>query len=530
MKMAIPLISKRIKITGVSLLALFPQLKQLLCAAQCQDITLTGICEDSRAIVDGDLFVARDGEHFKGEDYIEAAANNGAFAALVCGTQERVNTADYSIPVISLNNLEHQLGSIAAQVFNNCIQQLNIIAITGTNGKTSCAHFLAQALNSLAVNTFIIGTLGNGHPDALEMATSTTPNACQLHTLLAKFHSQGAQTVVMEVSSHALAQGRVNGIAFQAAAFTNLSRDHLDYHGSMQAYGAVKSRLFTDFKVEHRVLNLADDFNRSLARRLQSDLDVSIATYSEDQNIPADFVASGLNLQSGIHFTMRTKRGDVDISTALIGKFNVANLLLCIALLSKLGFSNQQIISSVKQLKTVPGRMQNILCEQLPSHPLVVVDYAHTPDALQKALQACRVHCRGQLYVVFGCGGDRDVGKRAEMAQLAENFADHLIVTSDNPRTEDPHSIIQMILKGLSKTAVYTVNQDRRAAIDNAINLANNNDVVLVAGKGHEDYQEIMGVKQHFSDAQVLLDSLKSLVEKHSLSAGSRSVNRGENP
>lgn len=526
--MAIPLNSKRIKMTGVSLLALFPQFKQLLWAAQCQHITLTGICEDSRTIVDGDLFVARDGEHFKGEDYIEAAATRGALAALVCGTEELVNTDDYSIPVISLNNLQHQLGSIAAQIFNNCTEQLNIIAITGTNGKTSSAHFLAQALNSLAVNTFIIGTLGNGHPDALETATNTTPNACQLHSLLAKFYAQGAQTVVMEVSSHALAQGRVNGIAFQAAAFTNLSRDHLDYHGSMQAYGAVKSRLFTDFEVEHKVLNLADDFNRSLAIRLHIDNDLSVATYSEDQNVSADFVASALDLQSGINFTIKTKQGDVEISTALIGKFNVANLLLCITLLSKLGFSNQQIISSVKQLKTVPGRMQNILYEQLASQPLVVVDYAHTPDALQKALQACRVHCRGQLYVVFGCGGDRDVGKRVEMAKMAENFADYLIVTSDNPRTEDPNSIIDMILNGLSKHAVYIVNQDRQAAIDKAINLAKPNDVVLVAGKGHEDYQEIMGVKQHFSDAQVILDILKNLVKKDASSTSTRSVNRGE--
>jgi UDP-N-acetylmuramoyl-L-alanyl-D-glutamate--2,6-diaminopimelate ligase len=515
---------KKMQNKPISLLQLFPEIQQLMQSVSFKNaddsnvdlsaIKISGINEDSREIVSGDLFVARDGEHFKGSDYIESAAKNGALVAIVRNANTYIDSKCYSIPVIGIKDLEQRLGLIAAKIFGGCVDKLNIIGITGTNGKTSCAHFLAQALNSLGVNTFIIGTVGNGHPSALQEASRTTPDACSLHKLLAQFYQQGAQTVVMEVSSHALEQGRVAGVPFNVAAFTNLSRDHLDYHGSMQAYGQAKSLLFTNFLAKHKVLNLKDDFNKQLITRLREQGDNTLVTYSEDEHIAADYTAKQLNLVGGISFKLETDSGEMSVNTALIGQFNVANLLLCIAVLSRLGFSNQQVVESTKQLRTVPGRMQNIVCERLESQPLVVVDYAHTPDALQKALHACRVHCKERLLVVFGCGGDRDPGKRAEMAEFAEQYADFVYVTSDNPRTEDPMHVIDMVVAGLSNQARFEVLENRKEAIFKAVNMAGENDVVLVAGKGHEDYQEIMGVKHKFLDASVVLEALDTIANE----------------
>ncbi len=472
-------------------------------------IQVTGIKEDSRYIASGDVFVARDGEHFKGTDYIGAAVANGAVAVLVNKSAQwpcAIDLHSFPVPVIALDNLCDEIGEIAAQVFNNVVAKLNIIGITGTNGKTSCAHYIAQALNSLKVKTYIIGTLGNGDPAALQEASRTTPDACALQQMFAQFYHAGAQAVVMEVSSHALEQGRVKGVPFNAVAFTNLSRDHLDYHGSMQAYGAAKSRLFTEFLVPHRILNADDSYNRQLLARLDQVQRESTVTFSENLNQEADVTALDCSLHNGLQFSVTHRQTSVDINTQLLGKFNVANLLLTCCVLFRLGYTDRQVQSSVSALQAVPGRMQNVL--EYPSQPVCIVDYAHTPDALDKALQASRVHCSGQLTVVFGCGGDRDNGKRAEMAIVAQRLADSVIVTSDNPRTEEPLAIIDMITAGFTDSARFSVISDRKAAIIAAINNAVVGDVVLVAGKGHEDYQEIMGRKEHFLDAQVVAQAL----------------------
>ena len=483
-------------------------------------IQVTGIKEDSRNIIAGDLFVARDGECFKGTDYIVKASANGAVAVLVNKSEQWPNVIDlhsFSIPVIALDNLCDEVGEIAARVFDNVVSKLNIIGITGTNGKTSCAHYIAQALNSLKVKTFIIGTLGNGDPAALQEASRTTPDACALQQMFAEFYHAGAQAVVMEVSSHALEQGRVKGVSFNTVAFTNLSRDHLDYHGTMQAYGKAKSRLFTDYPVSHRILNLDDTHNRQLFASLTTAQRDSTVTFSENLREKADVCAVDCSLDNGLQFTVLYRQTKLNIKSQLLGKFNLANLLLTYSVLEGMGYTQRQIQSSISLLEPVPGRMQNVV--ESPSQPLCIVDYAHTPDALEKALQASRVHCSGQLTLVFGCGGDRDNGKRVEMAQVAQRFADSVIVTSDNPRTEEPLAIIDMITAGFTEGAVFSVISDRRAAIVAAINNAVVGDLVLVAGKGHEDYQEIMGHKEYFLDAQVVAQALAERDNKRSASS-----------
>lgn len=478
-------------------------------------IAASGIKEDSREIVPGDIFVARDGESFKGSDYIQAAIARGAVAALVeksASQKTAIDTTAYQIPVIAIENMAFELGTIAAKVFHNVVAKLNIIGITGTNGKTSSAHYLAQALNSLGINTYIIGTLGNGHPHNLQQASRTTPDACSLQQLFAQFYASGAKAVVMEVSSHALEQGRVQGVPFNVVAYTNLSQDHLDYHGTMQAYAAAKAKLFSQFNAKHRILNLDDSYNGALYQQLQQNAAKTLTSYSETLSSNADFTAQQLQLSQGLSFELHSTQAVTQISSLLLGKFNVANLLLCIAVLVRLSFTMAQIKEVISGLKPVPGRMQKVAIASVKDQPLAIVDYAHTPDALEKALQASRVHTSGKLMVVFGCGGDRDTSKRALMAAIAERFADLVIVTSDNPRSENAHSIINMIAAGFSSDYKYTVKQDRKMAIDFAIKSAQAGDVVLVAGKGHEDYQEIMGVKQPFLDEQVVLEAL---TERH---------------
>jgi len=499
---------------------LFSSLCTDKCFEQWRAITVTGIKEDSRYVVVGDLFVARDGEHFKGTDFIEGAISRGAVAVVVEKVTEQPNKPDvdlesYSVPVIALTGLAFKLGEIAAAVFGNVVQSLNVIGITGTNGKTSCAHYIAQALNNLGVNTFIIGTLGNGHPDSLEQASRTTPDACSLQQLFAQFYAQGAKAVVMEVSSHALEQGRVQSVPFNLVAYTNLSQDHLDYHGTMQAYAQAKAKLFTDYSTNHCVLNLDDEYNQQLLEHLHDTSSAELSSYSEIASSGANFVAKNVNLQQGLAFELCAGDSAVKVETTLLGKFNVANLLLCAASLNKLGFSLDQVKHALAVLSPVPGRMQQVGLSSVVKQPLCVVDYAHTPDALEKALLACRVHTQAKLLVVFGCGGDRDQSKRALMAKVAERFADQLVITSDNPRTENPEAIIEMIKTGLSADLKYQVESNRQRAIVKAVNAANAGDVVLIAGKGHEDYQEIMGVKHHFLDEQVVREAL---VEKSKFS------------
>jgi UDP-N-acetylmuramoyl-L-alanyl-D-glutamate--2,6-diaminopimelate ligase len=502
-----------------TLAQLFPeQVQQTTFANQWDEIRVTGICEDSRQIQPGDVFVARDGENFKGTQYISAAIDNGAVTVLVDQNsieQMPAIATRYPVPVIAIENLHFYVGNIAADVYDNVTAKMQVIGVTGTNGKTSCAHYIAQALNKLSVTSFIIGTLGNGHPDHLLEAQRTTPDACALHRLFADFYQQGAKAVVMEVSSHALDQGRVQGVQFDVVSYTNLSRDHLDYHHSMQAYADAKARLFTEYDSQHRILNLDDEYNRALRDTFNDKQLNSMISYCENDDQDAAIWAENLNLHNGLNFTLATVCEKLTVNTQLLGKFNLANLLLCSAVLKALGFSLVQIQQSLNALLPVPGRMQKVSLPAAAGNaqsedniPMCVVDYAHTPDALEKALQASRVHTLGRLIAVFGCGGDRDTGKRAEMAKVAEQFADFSVVTSDNPRTENPESIIEMIVSGIANTDRHQVICDRKEAINQTVLTAQKGDVVLIAGKGHEDYQEIMNVKHPFLDAQIVEQAL----------------------
>lgn len=463
---------------------------------------VAGLCQDSRQLVAGEVFVARDGLNHRAVDFIQPAAEAGAVAVLVDAAELDEQQADSSsLPVIRIADLAYKLGALCRELYTPELDKLCLVGITGTNGKTSCANYLAQALEAQGQCCYVLGTVGNGRLGQLASATHTTPDAISLHKLLGEYQRQGATAVVMEVSSHALEQGRVHSVPFNAVAFSNLSRDHLDYHGSMAEYGAAKARLFNQFDAAVQAVNIDDQFGAQLSTSLSEHRRVSFGS-SEGADLQLQQLQLG---QQGMTLQLSWQGESCEVVSGLIGRFNADNLLLVAAVMLGLNYSLQAVAQSLAELVPVSGRMQRIAANGCAQ---VVVDYAHTPDALEKALEASRHHCAGKLYAVFGCGGDRDTGKRAEMAQVAERFADQVLVTSDNPRTEDPQTIVDMVCQGLSAPELALVEVDRRAAIALAIATAGPDDLVLIAGKGHEDYQEIHGVRHPFSDAQVARELL----------------------
>jgi len=369
---------------------------------------------------------------------------------------------------------------------------MQVVAVTGTNGKTTCTQLLAQALDRPPDRCGVIGTLGNGFPGALDEGTHTTPDAAAVHGLLAEFLANGARAVAMEVSSHALEQGRVNGVCFEAALFTNLSRDHLDYHGDMATYGAAKSRLFMQDGLKAAVVNVEDEYGERLARALRDR--VRLVGYGLRRG---DVHARALACtRGGIELEALTPMGEVGIRSPLFGEFNALNLLGALATLLALGLDPREAGRRLAAALPVPGRAERFAGG--PNRPLVVVDYAHTPDALEQVLKSLRPHAAGRLWCVFGCGGDRDRGKRPEMGAVAERLADVVLITDDNPRHESGDAIVADILEGMrSKPRVI---RDRRAAIATALADAAAQDVVLIAGKGHEDYQQVGDVRHPYSD------------------------------
>lgn len=464
-------------------------------------LLVRGLCQDSRQVKPGDLFFARDGVNHKGIDFVCSAAAEGAVAAIVDDAAlAAVDFINVSIPLISVADVATVIGEVASRFYGDPSQHMRVVGVTGTNGKTSCAHYIAQLLSLCGETCGLIGTVGNGLLGQLREATHTTPDAIGVHKLLADFRQQGATVVVMEVSSHALDQQRISGVHFTAAGFTNLSRDHLDYHGDMASYGAAKARLFNEWGVEHQVINADDAFGASLLKGQDHQSRLSFGESTE-----AEIRASEVKLSaSGIRAQISTPQGTFDLDTGLIGRFNLSNLLLTVGIAQQMGYTLSQIEHGLGQLNAVAGRMQLVSrCV-----PLVVVDYAHTPDALEKALQALRSHCAGQLWCVFGCGGDRDTGKRAPMAQVAEQLAERWVVTSDNPRYEDPQQIIEMIMAGFSEPAQVVCEPDRQRAIELAIAALQPEDILLIAGKGHENYQDIQGVKRPFDDLAVARKAL----------------------
>jgi len=460
----------------------------------------SAITADSRKVAAGSVFLAYPGEHSDGRQYIVQAIAKGATGVL---WEANGFTWDgtWQLPNVAIADLRNQSGYIADEFYGHPSQKLWMIGVTGTNGKTSCSHWLAQALELLGRKAAVVGTLGNGFPNALSHAINTTPDPILLHGMLADYLAQGAQSVAMEVSSHGLEQGRVNGVHFNVAVFTNLTRDHLDYHGDMASYAAAKRKLFDWDGLSCSVLNTDDDFGLKLASELQQQ-GKQVLTYGLDsgdvRGLDLEFNVQGLSMQ------VHTPFGDAKLQANVLGRFNAYNLLAVLASLLASDIALEDAIDAVGQVKSVAGRMQQYGGGE---QPLVVIDYAHTPDALEKVLKALREQASGRLICVFGCGGNRDAGKRPLMAGVASNLADKTIVTSDNPRHENPAEIIRQVLAGMH--GEYEVAEDRTLAIKTAIQSAQPQDVVLVAGKGHEDYQEIAGVRYPFSDAEVVQNVLK---------------------
>jgi UDP-N-acetylmuramoyl-L-alanyl-D-glutamate--2,6-diaminopimelate ligase len=462
-------------------------------------VPVTRITSDSRRINRGDAFAAYPGTHDDGRRYIGDALNRGA-GSILWEPQGFNWDHQWKLPHLPIENLKAALGAIADHVYGHPSRELWMTGVTGTNGKTSCAHWIAAGLNAAGRRSALVGTLGNGMWGALQPAVNTTPDAAELHEMLRELKNAGAETVSMEVSSHGLDQGRVNAVAFDVALFTNLSRDHLDYHGTMAGYGAAKAKLFRWPSLRVAVINGDDPFGQSLidAARAKGR---KILTYG----FGAADVGGGrlVTSPSGLAFTVETPWGKGEIHSSLVGAFNAANLLGVLGVLLVSGVAFEPALAFLASAEAPPGRMQRFGGENAP---LVVVDYAHTPDALDKVLSALRaaVVPDGELVCVFGCGGDRDRGKRPEMGRVAAQLADRVIVTSDNPRGEDPEAIASEVVHGIRDTGKrrYGVELDRGAAIAMAIREAKAGDVVLLAGKGHETYQEAGGVRTPFLDAE----------------------------
>jgi UDP-N-acetylmuramoyl-L-alanyl-D-glutamate--2,6-diaminopimelate ligase len=372
---------------------------------------------------------------------------------------------------------------------------LTVAGVTGTNGKTSTAHFIAQAWQRTSGDGGIVGTIGYGRLGSLKRAGMTTPDPISLQQMLVECTDAGVEKVAIEVSSHALDQGRCDEVAFDAAVFTNLSRDHLDYHGTMEAYAAAKRRLFIDCHPRFAVINQDDALGKSLIAEIRNGTEV----LSYGTNGSSELRGSILRMDSsGMDLKLAGPWGEGEVHTGLLGGFNLSNLLAAAGTLALLGLPWSRVMHQVETMHAVPGRMRCLGGER--NQPVVVVDYAHTPDALQQALTALRSHLHGRLICVFGCGGDRDKGKRPLMAQVAESLADRIVLTSDNPRNEEPADIIQDMLSGLERPGAALAVEDRGAAIRRAVCEASEGDIVLVAGKGHEAWQEAKGQRVPFSD------------------------------
>lgn len=468
------------------------------------NVPLTRLIADSRLLQKGDIFVAFQGEHQDGRAYIGAAITAGA-AAVIWEAQDFVWDATWQLPNVAVENLRGQAGELASFVYGQPSAKMRMIGVTGTNGKTSCTHWLAQAYQALGMRSAVIGTVGNGFLSDLQLASHTTPEPLSLQLLLRDLHAQGAKTVSVEVSSHGLDQARVSGVAFDIAVLTNLTRDHLDYHHDMAAYAAAKTKLFTLPNLRVAVLNIDTEFGRSLLALTSAK---QVFTYGFCAEAMVRGVSLNLGTQ-GMCLHVSTPQGDGIMNTPLLGRFNAENLLAVLACLLASEVRLADAIAVLEKVRAAAGRMQT-----LGGHgqPLVVVDYAHTPDALEKVLHTLRemlVNTNGCLITVVGCGGDRDVGKRPLMGEIVTRLSDIAVITSDNPRTEDPAKIAQEMTQTLAIES-YQLILARAEAIQYAISQAKADDIVLLAGKGHENYQEIAGIRYHFDDVECAEMALKN--------------------
>ena len=466
------------------------------------DLIVNGITLDSRQVKTGTAFIAVEGEQNHGLNYAAQAEAAGASVVIHDG---KFNVPPMGIPGVEVPGLGDYLSSLASRFFHAPSEHLDITGITGTNGKSTTAHLVAQAWQRASGNAGMIGTIGFGPFNDLKPTTLTTPDPISLQQMLSDCVDQGVEHLAMEVSSHALAQGRCEGVFFDTAIFTNLSRDHLDYHGTMEAYAAAKRRLFADHKPRFAVINKDDAFGKQLIEEFQSSLEV----LSYGTNGSSEIRASVVSMNSdGMTMRIEGPWGGGTVQTGMLGKFNVSNLAAAAGALALQGMEWQQVMHQLELMKPVPGRMHKLGGED--GKPVVVVDFAHTPDALEQALQALRAHLHGRMVCVIGCGGDRDRGKRPMMAKIAEQRCDRIIFTSDNPRFESQETIFDDMVAGMSASELAQLEPDRGEAIRQAVADSREGDIVLIAGKGHETYQILGDQRIPFSDEEAAIAALEA--------------------
>ncbi|MGD8175505.1 UDP-N-acetylmuramoyl-L-alanyl-D-glutamate--2,6-diaminopimelate ligase [Marinimicrobium sp. ARAG 43.8] len=489
------------------------------------DPQVSGLALDSRKVVPGDVFVALKGDVTDGRDYIEDAVANGAVAALVEADTpveafpgEVVNVPVVKVPVVEVPLLAAQLSALADRLYEAPSKRATVIGVTGTNGKTSCALLMAQLAAARADRkgpAAVIGTLGYGLTDELANLTHTgltTPDAASLQKMLHELVQQGAHTVAMEVSSHSLVQRRAAAVSMPVVLITNLTRDHLDYHGDLKAYGDAKALILQQPGLQTALLNADDDWANALSEKAPAS--VKTLRYSLNKEDADIWVSDRVEQRSGVSALMHSPWGEGELHSPLLGEFNLSNLLGSIAALCAAGMPLAEALAATPTLRPAPGRMEPVVLDEQRQDVQVVVDYAHTPDALENTLKAMAKHNTGRLWCVFGCGGDRDRGKRPLMGRIAEQLSDYVVVTNDNPRTEDPAQIAADILKGMNNDHQCLVIADRAQAIDLAIQQARAGDTVLVSGKGHEDYQIFATETIAFSDRDVVSHSLRRRLNK----------------
>jgi len=473
--------------------------RELLDRLEAMGVTPTGVADDSRQVQPGDLFLAYPGDLSDGRRYIADALARGAVAVFWQPGGDFNFGQNFPLTVANLpvDALRPLAGPLAHAVYGHPSEGLSLIAITGTNGKTTISQCLARAYPKPCA---IIGTLGAGFPEALTETGFTTPEATTLMRYLAGFRANGAAACALEASSIGIEEGRMNGARVDVAVFTNMTRDHLDYHGTMEAYAEAKKKLFHWPRLRTAIINLDDEFGRVLSRETSAMRILGYAIGEQRRDYPALVRAENLvDTPFGQRFSLVLPNGRATVDTGLVGRYNISNLLAIAAVLHDAGVQASEVARRLSELMPPPGRMERVGGN---GEPLVVVDYSHTPDALENALAALRPVATsrgGKLSVVFGCGGDRDPGKRPLMGEVAERLADRVLVTSDNPRSEQPQAIIDAIVAGMMQAEVEA---DRAVAIERAIREAEVSDVVLLAGKGHETYQEVSGVRHHFSDVE----------------------------
>jgi UDP-N-acetylmuramoyl-L-alanyl-D-glutamate--2,6-diaminopimelate ligase len=474
--------------------------------SQVPEQLISGISLDSRKLAANSVFLAVPGLHGHGVDYAAQAAAQGA--TVILWQPDGTHTAP-TLPnqfVLAVPHLSALLGKLADRFYKQPSALLKIAAVTGTNGKTTTAYLIAHAAERCGLAAGYSGTIGYGRVDDLRPTSHTTPDVLSVHRQLAELRDAGAQIAGVEVSSHALHQSRIDAVRIDTAVFTNLSRDHLDYHGSMQAYGAAKARLFQVPELRHQVINADDAMGRALLNGTGSAALTTAYSCTTGFNAARLLQAQVQLSEHGMQLHISGSFGEAQLRSTLLGRFNAENLLAALAVLLGWDVPLSQAAQALQQASAPPGRMELLQANQHRA----VIDYAHTPDALEKALSVLRQHSRGKVICVFGCGGDRDPGKRPLMGAIAARLADQVIVTDDNPRNEDPNLIIAAIKSGMNDFPA-TVQRDRALAIEQALQLAQANDIVLIAGKGHEDYQIIADQTRHFSDREVVQACLRRL-------------------